>query len=317
MFTYKVQSPDSLISFVTISGQYITLWQNTSKGSELGVFFEKNQDLLECVKFSEDLRHIIFHMDKEYSEHHIHLILTKKLDHLSFAEFVSRLESASHLEARKMSFEYFVSSLDAQRISLGDVEFPHYVQESIDSFDKVTPFIPHDEIPQLIAAFNQYTHSEDPKARLLCHVEYLGHLLLENKDYGKDSGVIDKLDQILFDLMTMLRSESICNQSLKNISFLAHEILNDPIGLTAFDEEKRLRRYPVNNLEPTLRALCQYLTVLLTEDIQTSNDEQIEQNDDLTAHIVSSSGLDEFSDASTSSDIIPKTSSSHKRRRMR
>jgi len=159
MFVYKVKDQNSLLSQITVNGQYLTVWQRGHEGYPIqcSLFLQNNKDLLVLVKWGHDPRHGLFHDDLKLNQPHMHYILKQPINENSFNLFLTRLEEANTLEARKKSKQEAFDSLEADRIKANHEKFPPHIQKAIDEYDDTTPYIQPKEFDNIKLKFSQYT----------------------------------------------------------------------------------------------------------------------------------------------------------------
>lgn len=156
MFIYTVESPHSLVSHVTVEGPYVTFWQRKDYVAEFIGFPEVNSDLVSVMKNQEDPLHMQFHQTLLFDDDHIHLLLKRSISNYAnqFLKLIERTRLANTPEGREKIYTSMLARIAS--VMRGSQPSP-MLQKLIDGFDKVTPFIPAEELDILIAEFLKYT----------------------------------------------------------------------------------------------------------------------------------------------------------------
>ncbi len=273
MFIYKVKAAHSLISYVSISEQYMTLWQRKGAASELGTFLEKNRDLLECIQDGYDPRHKIFHPEEQLPKDHIHLIFKRKMNEETFAELMRRLSEASTLEGRQKEYNTFFEHIDKQRIEKAAAHFPPYVQNIIDNFDKTSPHLAPHDIEDLKKAYNEYQLKEknskyifqnlyEKVNQIYCE---LSTVATEEKNWKNELEILNNCRQIL-KLQTLFTLTPILTALKKYLLKLKEESVTE---IDKILSERENKEYPLPRLAELITSLNEDLT-LIKEELQGS-----------------------------------------------
>lgn len=262
MFIFEVKSAKSLISHISISGQYITLWQRENYESELGLLYKNKQNLVEIVKYTEDPRHPIFHSDLELSHDHIHFVLKKPLTIETFREFIDEIIKESELNNRENAYKDFLLEIESIRVKNGDKKLPEQIQKSISNFDRTTPYFPLEECSEAVQAFEKYLHTRKLSKNItqdqLENVLHIYYELIYSIECSNEEvkiniiAIVKKLKQIAQFLS--FNSYLTTTLSIKVIETLINSILRDKNQIQEIDALLD-RDYFVVNLSSTLTKL--------------------------------------------------------------
>lgn len=262
MFIYKVQSSQSLISHISLSGQYITLWQRANYGCELGLFYKRYQNLFDIVKFNEDARHPIFHSDLKLDHDHIHLVFKKNLTTESFSELIDEIKKQSDLNVRENAYNEYVSELEEIKSKKTDKQFLEFLQNTLSNFDKTTPYFPTEECCKIVKEFEKYFHTRKLSKNIfqdqresIAHVYYELICSIDSLDEEVAKNIIptvQKLKQITQFLT--FSSYLTTTASIRVIENLINSILQNKAQVREIDALFD-REYPIVSLSVALTNL--------------------------------------------------------------
>ena len=168
MFIYEFKPGfNCLITKIVISGQYLTVY--TSKNNCYEFQDIVNALNLRCHVSADHPFHTYCHTPYIQfsalgsSVPHKHLRFPDNYDRSAYLRqfFEALIFSQNDLTSRQLAHSKLLTELNKERESYGDTEFPQHIQQAIDSYDLDNPFIPLEEIDQVLAAFTSYLQDTD------------------------------------------------------------------------------------------------------------------------------------------------------------
>ena len=275
MFVYKVKSPNSLISYISLNNQYITFWKNPLRENDLishcafrGAFFE----ILTYGHQIDNKGHSIYHGDLEITDQHLHNVLNNGMSDAIFKELIFLLRKVS----TKAGFQRSVQSLPTF-FEKASAFFPvaqdeeDAIIEASKSYIPQGPCFPQEEIKLFTEEYQNYQKKRKLSDNLFKdHAEKIENYIFEIESFIEKKQIhlmyilppekdleLQKNTKNLIKLLRSIQKE--LNDKYSNIdkinTIITQILTEEKNAINLINEKLATRLYKVKSLDDYLNQL--------------------------------------------------------------